>query len=365
MRLSHRDVQAVGDFLTRCHGARDVDDYARQVLAGITKLVPSGHSSFNLVDQRRHRITWIEHPHEADRFQGAEEVLSTHLHEHPGLRHFLAHPADRAFIKISDFMTDREFATTSIYNEYYRKRGIRHQISVVLPGRTDLRIAIALNRDRRDFTERDRRILDLLPPHLLAAHRNAEAFSAVAGTLALLERGLDLARIGLVVLGADTEPVLITAGASRLLDAYFGRRRGRGLPDPVVRWLARHDPTRHGELLPVGSPLVAANGERQLRIRLRLDGEGRVLLLEEQLQELSIESLLRLGLSQRQAEVLRWVAAGKTDDEIATILGLSPRTVHHHVEHVCRKLGVENRTAATRIAIEAAKSGPPPGGRLR
>ena len=111
MTLSHRDVQAVGEFLTQCYSARDVDGYAERVLSGVSKLVPSVHSSFNLFDQQRQRITWVEHPHEADRFPGAEEVLSAHFHEHPAVRHFLAHPADPAFVKVSDFMTDREFAS--------------------------------------------------------------------------------------------------------------------------------------------------------------------------------------------------------------------------------------------------------------
>jgi len=118
-------------------------------------------------------------------------------------------------------------------------------------------------------------------------------------------------------------------------------------------------------LLPVTRPLVVVNGERRLSISLRFDGDRRVLLVEEHLQEFPLEPLFRLGLSRREAEVLRWVAAGKTDDEVATILGLSPRTVHHHVEHVYRKLGVENRTAAARIAIEAAESAPPSRERLR
>jgi len=51
-------------------------------------------------------------------------------------------------------------------------------------------------------------------------------------------------------------------------------------------------------------------------------------------------------LSRREADVLRWVAAGKTDHETALLLGLSPRTVHKHLQHAYAKLGVENRTAA-------------------
>lgn len=51
-------------------------------------------------------------------------------------------------------------------------------------------------------------------------------------------------------------------------------------------------------------------------------------------------------LTAREHEILQWVAAGKTDGQIATILGRSVRTVQKHLEHVYLKLGVENRTAA-------------------
>jgi DNA-binding CsgD family transcriptional regulator len=53
-----------------------------------------------------------------------------------------------------------------------------------------------------------------------------------------------------------------------------------------------------------------------------------------------------LGLTQREAEVLLWVIKGKTNRDIGIILGVSPRTVNKHLEHVYIKLGVETRTAA-------------------
>ncbi len=51
-------------------------------------------------------------------------------------------------------------------------------------------------------------------------------------------------------------------------------------------------------------------------------------------------------LTRREEEVLRWVAAGKTDLQVAAILGASVRTVQKHLENAYVKLGVENRTAA-------------------
>lgn len=52
------------------------------------------------------------------------------------------------------------------------------------------------------------------------------------------------------------------------------------------------------------------------------------------------------GLTPRESDVAQWVAAGKTNAEIARILGSSARTIEKHVERVLEKLGVENRTAA-------------------
>jgi DNA-binding CsgD family transcriptional regulator len=57
------------------------------------------------------------------------------------------------------------------------------------------------------------------------------------------------------------------------------------------------------------------------------------------------------ALTPRENEVLRWLAHGKTDAEIAALLGLSPRTVQKHLEHVYTKLGVETRTAAVMRAL--------------
>jgi DNA-binding CsgD family transcriptional regulator len=51
-------------------------------------------------------------------------------------------------------------------------------------------------------------------------------------------------------------------------------------------------------------------------------------------------------LTVRESEVVSWLAAGRTDRQIASALGLSPRTIQKHLEHVYRKLGVTTRTAA-------------------
>lgn len=72
----------------------------------------------------------------------------------------------------------------------------------------------------------------------------------------------------------------------------------------------------------------------------------------------ALAALRALGLSPREAEVLRWVTAGKTNSEIALILGLTPGTVKFYVERILRQLGCETRTAAALIAVEALQPNP-------
>ncbi len=69
--------------------------------------------------------------------------------------------------------------------------------------------------------------------------------------------------------------------------------------------------------------------------------------LEEEHAPPGPAALLTLGLTPRQAEVAYWVAQGKTNPEIAIILGASPRTIDKHMERIFARLGVENRSALT------------------
>ena len=57
------------------------------------------------------------------------------------------------------------------------------------------------------------------------------------------------------------------------------------------------------------------------------------------------------GLSRRELEVLRLVAAGRTSHEIAAELFISTRTAEHHIANIYTKIGVSNRAAATRWAV--------------
>ena len=85
--------------------------------------------------------------------------------------------------------------------------------------------------------------------------------------------------------------------------------------------------------------------------------EARLLRVESLQQEAqpdfdSSEPLEGLGLTPREAEVLLWMAQGKSNADIATILDNTVGTVKKHAQHIFEKLGVDNRTSALLVARE-------------
>ena len=66
----------------------------------------------------------------------------------------------------------------------------------------------------------------------------------------------------------------------------------------------------------------------------------------------SAKPLEELGLTPREAEVLLWIAQGKSNGDIGTILGCAENTVKVHIARIFEKLGFENRNSATVRALE-------------
>jgi DNA-binding response OmpR family regulator len=125
------------------------------------------------------------------------------------------------------------------------------------------------------------------------------------------------------------------------------------LPDPIPQWL---DQARKGKPGSKAAIMTALPGNEQLRLQYmgRLGSHEFLLrLAKDSGTETPAEFSSELGLTTREGEVLSWLSKGKTNRDIAQILGLSPRTVDKHLEQIYSKLGVENRTAAAAIAVNA------------
>ena len=132
-------------------------------------------------------------------------------------------------------------------------------------------------------------------------------------------------------------------------------------------WLGAGDPYEHAVALAESGQV-----EPTLEALTILDGLGAgpaVAMVRRRLRELGVTRLPRrpqpgtranpAGLTGRQLEILRLVAAGRSNGEIAQHLVLSPRTVDHHVAAILQKLGVPTRRdAAARAAEFESKPAP-------
>ncbi len=292
----------------------------------------------------------------------AREAFDRHMHEHPLITHYAKTGDGRAY-KASDFISQSKLLRLALYGEYIKPYFNTHyQIAMAIKADPTRIVGLSLARKRRDFSERDRLLLNLLRPHLLQAVRHAEAVAAVA-TAPSSGRAEDATR-EIVVTDARGEVHAVTARAHEWMRRYFGQPRSpRQLPDAICRWLEGRLRSRDRLDDVAGDrPLVAQNDCNRLVVQYVVRGDVLLLLLHEQ-QKLAAEQLMCLGLTRREAEILLWLAQGKASAAIAAITGSAVRTVEKHLEHIYRKLGVENRTAAAAIAHatrfgDGAASGP-------
>lgn len=158
------------------------------------------------------------------------------------------------------------------------------------------------------------------------------------------------------------EAVDIAGRGVVLLDA--GGRIGWCSPR-AAQWLAGDGvlPRRWPEAwaVPAGEerslPVAAAAGRRLVARHVGTVGLGDTMLLLDLRAGDCPDRLAAAALTAREAEVLSWIAKGKTNRDIAEILGISRHTVSKHLEHLFEKLGVETRAAASALAALHAPAG--------
>lgn len=157
----------------------------------------------------------------------------------------------------------------------------------------------------------------------------------------LAREAVDVAGMGTVVLDAQRRVAWQSPQAGRWLDEAFEGRPS----EERAGWLQ--------SVPEVGDAVVALAGGRRLAARHMGESgfsEAMVLLRNERADVAAAARAPDVALTPRETEVLSWLAKGKTNRDIADILGMSPRTVNKHLEHIFEKLGVETRSAATAIA---------------
>ena len=193
-----------------------------------------------------------------------------------------------------------------------------------------------------DYVVKPLRIPEVLAR--LATHvRNAQATR-------LAREAVDVAGLGVVVLDGQGRVAWRSPQASRWLEDAFAAAASP--LDAASTWLRQAEQA--------GSLALALPDGRQLLARhLGASGlaESMLLLSHAALEGAAPRRLQQVALTPRETEVLSWLSKGKTNRDIADILGMSHRTVNKHLEHIFEKLGVETRTAAAAVAGQLLQPG--------
>lgn len=295
-----------------------------------------------------------------DRLAEINAAFAAHIAEHPAIT-YVEQTADGRPRTISDFLGVEEFHATPLYREFYSlpEITVEDQLSLTLP-QPEMIIGIALNRSQRDFTTRDRLVLNLLRPHIVQALRNSAAFERSQMIITSLEGAVESGQDGLVLVSGDGRIEHLTRRARELLGEFFPTWKGPDLPPVLAEWAASADRPQAPEW-----PLVAERDSRHLLAR-RIPGDrAQVVMLSLAPKQPDAEDLLRLGLTGRQAEVMALVSRGHSTKEVAAALYISPRTVDKHVEQALRTLGATTRLQAVNLIRQAEWRGqdqPPTGG---
>lgn len=166
-------------------------------------------------------------------------------------------------------------------------------------------------------------------------------------------QALDRTGQHLISLSPDGELRWTTEQARQLLDrtGLDSHQCKVQIYSNIVEWLS-HQPLKDQilKLSTLDHPLHV-----QLVSDSLLENELVFKLIDPSMESTAATLREALAVTERESDVLFWIAQSKTNREIGEILSLSPRTIDKHLETIFRKLSVENRTAAAAIAIRVLK----------
>jgi DNA-binding CsgD family transcriptional regulator len=346
---THRDLKLAVDLLSAVSAQSGSAALARAGVDALPQLVGSDLTTLSVCTLRTGHRRVVSNPVDALSEQDIA-CFDRFFYVHPLVRYHANNPDGQSH-RISDSLAPRVFQRTALFNDYYRNVGIDHVIAVPMFVDSALLVSFVLNRKGRDFSERDREVLDLVRRPLAALYRNAMALDKVQQALACVTA--DDAEEGWMLVALDASR-RITGIAPRLepwFASAFGSTRigiGTMMPEPIDCAIGVQLNAIDEALRVAAVPGEVAGRDCRCTVQAlwRGDAARDALVLLRRAGPAPMRAAARNELTAREREVLQWVAAGKTNAQIAEILSASPRTIGKHLENIYAKLGVETRTAA-------------------
>ena len=255
-----------------------------------------------------------------------------HLHENPNASSLIGDPRSTA-IQSLDTISSEAWHRTAFFQYVARPMGWEDQMLVSFNAAGWLG-AVGLHRDV-PFSAEERFLMELFCPHLQAVMCRLHPSESNDAEYFVYEVSLT--------------PALTVVSPSAiyewLMQRYFADQpRSGGVPEMLRDHLLQQLgwPADFGYVAPIKKLRVrSARGELAIRC-FPYQKDGQITL---EMTETPINGA-RIHFTEREREVLTWLREGKRDAEIGTILGISPKTVGKHVEHILAKTGAPNRTAA-------------------
>jgi DNA-binding CsgD family transcriptional regulator len=349
--LAGSDLERVIDYLGELNADLMLTSFAHRVVSGLPALIDADMVTYQEVNGERRLRRFECYPPAIVSTPEAAPLVQA-LMDHP-LFADDSWPTISGVYRLSDLLRTEQFRAPPVYKEVLAHLGIEYQLMASLAMSPACLIVIALHRRSCDFSERDRLVLEALRPHIIQAYRSAQ----------LIERtGHDLNTLRQVMVGRDRAVIVLdargkikwwTKRAREWVRVYCNAifvESSDQLPECFDRWYQQQLSLESAtDSMPApGDPLIVERPGSRLIVYFIPDHlhDEHILLLELNRTESSPACLAGLGLSPRECEALFWVAKGKTNCQVGTILHLSTRTVEKHLEHIYIKLGVETRTAA-------------------
>ncbi|HTB85259.1 MAG TPA: LuxR C-terminal-related transcriptional regulator [Candidatus Sulfotelmatobacter sp.] len=334
---SSADYELLLECIRELHSLRDVDSVRAWLLDhALPRLVPSDWLSYNEVDLAHPENTVaILKPDSKEFFQNLFPRFQELAHQHPLITRQMQ-LADFSVHKISDFLSQKSFHRLELYRDVYRHMHVEYQIAATIKLEPERITAFALARRQKDYTERDRTILELLRPHLVVALNNltlADKRQTILDSTELVLKGLSSATI---IVDRQNQVLYHTGPGLK----WIGADPRGVLPSQISGWLAEAATSSRQTMT-----LNTDAGEIEIRFVPTGSPQRRLLVLTAGSRHLVPVQTNDFGLSKRELEIARWIGDGKKNTEIARILGISPRTVQKHIEHIFEKMGVKTRVA--------------------
>ena len=358
MSLQSEDWEKINGCLVRLYRELDSEKQPRLMLRVLNELVPTENSALNIFTPP-HGLTVITLP---EGFATVDQVkaVGRYSQESPFGTYYLA-TQDASWRMETDFMPTEDFHKLDLYHHALKPMGINHQIGGLLAVLDGVLHALTLHRTFRPFEERERQILNHIQPHLVNSYINAIVHSKTRNSTKQIQAAIEAAPGAYGYFDARGKVSWLQDRARDWLTEFFpGEVRHAGNIPHSVRQLL-DDSIRENN---APKQLEKYAGKEILNVCLGISPVGGwVLRLERKSKILPPRFCPLPQFSRRKNEVLQWMAEGKRNAEIASILHLSPRTVEKHVAEILMELNVENRATAIIRAMElcaAANHSPTP-----